>query len=489
MVVDRDQPQGRILWVSESARALRIRPGMRYATGLSLARDLRAGTVSDAEVDAVVAALTDRLRTLSPSVEPAREEPGVFWLDASGLDRLYGSPEVFARRARSALRETGYRCRVAVGFSRLGTYILASSTETAIASPERAEPGVVVARDVEQERALASCAPLSDLHLEPALAASLDRLAVRTVGEFVALPAASIRTRFGVEAYRLHRLATGSLFAPLTPKAAVEIPTAHAYLEPPETDIHRLLFGIKRHLHALLLALAERQEALTELRIRLHLERGRGIGDVRTETVRTAAPTLDARQIIDLVRLRLESAPPEAGVEEILIQTGSVRAEREQLELFARLEGASSGASARAPDLREANLALARVRAELGDQAVVRACLRDGHLPEASYTWEPLESVQEPRPRVVSVLPLVRRLHARPKALPPQARRDPDGWLLDGLHHGHVVRCDGPYIVSGGWWATAVHREYHFAETRDKSLYWIYYDRQRRRWFIHGHVE
>ena len=47
-VVDRDEPQGRILWVNEAARQARILPGRRYAEGLSLSAELRAASV-DAE--------------------------------------------------------------------------------------------------------------------------------------------------------------------------------------------------------------------------------------------------------------------------------------------------------------------------------------------------------------------------------------------------------------------------------------------------------
>src|SRR5690348_15413835 len=50
VVVEEDAPQGRILWVNEKARAARILPGHRYAHGLSLARDLRAGVVSEREI-------------------------------------------------------------------------------------------------------------------------------------------------------------------------------------------------------------------------------------------------------------------------------------------------------------------------------------------------------------------------------------------------------------------------------------------------------
>jgi protein ImuB len=61
--------------------------------------------------------------------------------------------------------------------------------------------------------------------------------------------------------------------------------------------------------------------------------------------------------------------------------------------------------------------------------------------------------------------------------------------MLHGLEQGPVVRVDGPYVVAGGWWNRPVHREYHFAETRKGDLLWVYYDRMRRRWFLHGRVE
>jgi protein ImuB len=88
------------------------------------------------------------------------------------------------------------------------------------------------------------------------------------------------------------------------------------------------------------------------------------------------------------------------------------------------------------------------------------------------------------------VRPLVRRVFARPQQLPAQARlaRD-DGWLLSGLEHGAVVRIRGPYIVSGGWWAHELVREYHFAELRRGDCMWVYYDRNRRHWFWQGAVE
>ena len=169
-----------------------------------------------------------------------------------------------------------------------------------------------------------------------------------------------------------------------------------------------------------------------------------------------------------------------AGVTEIDLEVSVVRATREQLRLF-------EVQSRR--DLRAADRAVARIRAEFGEQTVVRAALTDGHLPEATFVWQPLPHVVRPTPIPVETRPLVRRLFATPRRLPLRLRHEPDGWMLRGAQHGHVVHLHGPYIVSGGWWRTSVHREYYFAKTRDGAWNWIYYDRRRRAWFLHGEVE
>jgi protein ImuB len=44
-------------------------------------------------------------------------------------------------------------------------------------------------------------------------------------------------------------------------------------------------------------------------------------------------------------------------------------------------------------------------------------------------------------------------------------------------------------VISGGWWVHPIHREYYFTRARRGDVLWIYYDRQRRRWFLQGAVE
>jgi protein ImuB len=216
---------------------------------------------------------------------------------------------------------------------------------------------------------------------------------------------------------------------------------------------------------------------LTKLNLGLRFER---LGD-HIEGLRPAAPTLDAARLLELVRLRLEAQRrlPD-GVVEVVLHAESTKATREQLGLFAERPRRDPAA---------ANRALARIRAELGDDAVVRARLVDGHVPEARFTWENLDGVAAPRPPEADRSTLVRRIYAQPVPLPARARHEPDGWMLRGLEHGPVVRVLGPYVVSGEWWSEPVHRDYHFVETQKGDVLWIYYDRPQRRWFLQGRVE
>jgi protein ImuB len=247
-----------------------------------------------------------------------------------------------------------------------------------------------------------------------------------------------------------------------------------------------LIFTIKPPLDRLIARLAGRGRAITALHLELVLKHAVANITTRVECIKPAVATLDARGLLALIRLRLASVPLEAPINALRLWADDAQATREQLALFAEKPRR---------DLRAADRALAQLRAELGEDAVVRAVLREGHLPEASFGWERLIHVAPAQARAPTIMPLIRRVFAQPRLLPPQERqvRD-DGWLLSGLEQGAVARIVGPYIISGGWWRgsssnDAIHREYHFAELRRGDCLWVYFDRNRRRWFWQGSVE
>jgi protein ImuB len=487
-VVAEDKPQGLILWVNERARQQGVLPGLRYAAALSLAAGLHAGEVKSTEIQKAIRELIHRLMHFTPEVEPASEEPGVFWLNGMGLTFLYPSFDQWACALHADIAAQKFQVSVAAGFTRFGTYAVA-----------KVKGGITVFNDPAEERQAAQKIPLQGLDLDPDFRDPLFKLGIKTVGALLSLPPVGLRERFGAKVYRLHRMAAGDLWTPLSPVQPEEPIKQHRILDDPESDTTRLLFLIKQLLHPMLVILAARAQALVALWLVFLVDKN----DRLKEQIRPAAPTLDSNQILDLVRLRLESLKFSAGITEITLEAEACAATAEQLRLFN--EGpVLSGVEGPKRDLDAANRALARLRAEFGDDAVVKAKLKDGHLPEARFTWEHLTHIQLPKNDLNGAQRLnglndlnrsapnmlVRRITAKPVPLPGGPRHThEDGWLILGHKYGSVDKLCGPYVFSGGWWNKEIQRDYYFAETRRGAIAWVYYDRVRRRWFLQGFIE
>ncbi len=470
-VVNRDAAQGTVLWANEAARARRVLPGLRYAAALSLVPGLRAAEVPTADVAGAVASLTDSLRFYTPDVEPAPDEPGVLWLGASGLSLLYPSLARWAELVRDEITRAGFEAVVVVGFSRFGAYAVAR------ASPD---PRVHVLADEAEEHALLAGVPLSRLRIDPGVRDTLSRLGITSLGGFLALPGNGIRTRFGKEAHHLYRLAKGERNAPLQPSIPREPVAATVHLDYPEGDLERLMAVTEREVRALARRLDDRGEVLSAIALRIEFDDG----TKAAERLQPASPTLEFVQIVELLRLRLAgtlAAHPRArGVSSLGIEIEGATASHTQSDLFDVRPARDRTAAARA---------MARVRAELGEGAVVRAVLRDGHLPEARFEWEPVTSLPEPKARSVKAPPLVRRIYARPVAFSTGRHRSAEAELIKHIDEGTVRETLGPYIVSGGWWTRDVQREYYFVRTSTGRALWMFYDRRRMGWFIQGEVE
>ena len=479
-VVAEDSPQAPLLWLNEAARRSGLLPGMRYAAALSIDRHLQAGTVAEAQVTATCGRLHRHLLRYSPRVEPARHEPGVFWLDAGGLERVGGPLRNWTGRLSAGLRRAGWIAGVTVGFTRFGTYCLA-----------RCHRQVQILESPDQERAIYGRVPLARLELPPRLRDDLAKLGVGTVADLTALPVTGLAARFGPETLELVQLAKGLRHDPLQPVVPPAPLRSEEVFDDPETDAWRLLFVIKRLLHPLLDRLADGRQAIALLHCELRLDdRAR---TCRRETLQPAAPTLDAVLLMELVRLRLETLELAAGVERVILQADGVDAPPEALELFRRRLRRDPAAALRA---------VARLKAELGDDAVVTARLHPAHLPEATFSWQPVTRLTAPVPRQPQrpeTRPLVRRLLPRPRPLlagaADLAHKD-GGQLLraaagpggGGIDYGRI-QAHGPHLLSDGWWAGETRRVYHFLESEHGPLVWVFFDERRRRWFLQGKVE
>jgi len=460
-IVDDEGPHGRITHLDTLAKKSRLRIGMRQSIARDLLPTLRTAVVSDEEIAEISAELITSLQTFSPRVE-AIDHPGAFHLDPEGLRGLYGGYRNWATCIYRYLQARQWRSAVTVGFHRHRTL--------AVAMTDR---GVTVLESPEEECERSNETPLGMFGLPGALCESLRALGIETLGDFLGVPSGELHSRFGIEASALHDAFADGLQLPIQPHAFDEPARISFQIDPPDEDQHRLLFAMKGALNSLLHQVHARGEAIQSLDLALHLERS----PTHREHLEPASPTLDSMLLLELIRLRLGEAILQGAVEEVELLATTVHARAEQTSLPGHQPHR---------DMSAAHRALARIRAAYGERSVTMARIREAHLPEASFRWEPTQHARASERNVTSsIFSMIRRVYPKPKPLPPREPREPEAGPSLSKDHA-IEHMYGPYRVSGGWWKRLVERDYYYAETDRGDFLWLFYDRPRKRWFLHG---
>ncbi len=291
----------------------------------------------------------------SPRVEEAG--PGLVYLDAVGLEGLFGGERQLGDRLSRAASERGLRAQVGIAGSRLGARLAA-----------RSGGGVTIVRPGGDAVFLAP-APLALLDLSEEMAARLDRWGIRTLGELTALPSAALFERLGSEGPRLQRLARGEDLRPLIPWAPA----------PPFEESVECEWGLDtlEPLAALVVDLAERicvrlvRRGLAadgfEWSCRLA---GRGAHE---GSLALAAPMSEASAIAALLKVALESRPPQGVVEAVTLKAHPQRIAPAQDSLTERSR----------PSPRLVTAALTRLIALVGARQLGVPALLDSHRPDA----------------------------------------------------------------------------------------------------------
>ncbi len=438
----------------------------------------------------------DALEAVAREFSPRLEVHGdrEISLDLSGLARLFGDARTIAEELRRTAADRGLRVRVAIAATRVTARLLVHHR----AGLTIAEPGT--------EAAVLAPLPLSLLTVVAPgdgirMADTLRRWGLRTLGDVAALPPDDVAARLGQDGVAWQRCARGDDARPLVPAVPEERFEQALDLEWPIEGLEPLSFVLGRLMDPLSAHLERRGRGAAVLHVRLHLV----TRVVHERSLQLPAPMRDARALRTLALLDLESHPPGAAIDRVVVAVDPTPGRVVQFSLLTRP----------LPSPEQLSTLNARLAALMGDGRCGSPVLADTWQPGA-FAMQPFaprdEGPPDPRsrgdaeshpsddlrdsasPRSVAPALALRRFR-----MPAPARvRVEDGRpvrvAIDrrGFGGGRVETAAGPWRTSGAWWVdggAAWDRDEWDVSLSDGVSYRIFRQRDGGAWFVVGIVD
>jgi len=416
-----------------------------------------------------VAVLEGVAREFSPRIEVLGKRE--LALDLNGVARLFGNGQEIAASIRATAADRGLRVRVAIAATRTAARLLVHHRAGITVIPSGTEAEVLAPLPLTLLRALRRNDP-NDPNDPNDLLLTLRRWGLRMLGEFTALPADAVAARLGQEGVWWQRAAAGEDPLPLVPSVPEERFEQALELEWPIDGLEPLSFVLGRLMELLERHLEQRDRGAAVLHVRLHLVKGEdGTRPVHERTLQLPTPIRDARTLRTLALLDLESHPPSAAIDRVIVAVDPTPGRIVQYSLLTRP----------LPSLEQISTLMARLNALMGEGRCGAPAVVDSWQPgafamqpfnpkeatAASHDYQQrrhedtesgnqdLRGSGSPWPTsrdtpVVALrrfrLPIPARVHVE-QGKPLRVTTD-----RRGLSGGRVEQCAGPWRTSGGWW-------------------------------------
>ena len=405
------------------------------------------------------------LQAVAADFSPRFERRGeAVILDLAGLERLFGHPRAIADELRKAATERGVRASVAIAGTCTAAHLLAmwrvqkdppymaNVDHTSNVGRVLSDPAVV-----ERGGDADALAPLP-LDLLQRLGSSdllptFRRWGLRTLGDLAALPADAVSARLGAEGLRWHRLAQGHDLRPLQPDVPDERFEQAFDLEWPIEGLEPLSFVLGRLLEPLAAHLERRGRGAAVLHLRLHLV----TRTVHERSLQLPAAMRDARTLRTLLLLDLESHPPPAAIDRVVVAADPMPARVLQFSLLARP----------LPSPEQLSTLMARLSALMGENRCGSPVVVDSWKPGA-FALKPFRPSADDKsqlpttnsqtvnrqPPTANPVVALRRFRIPVPARVRAHEGTPLHVVIDrrGFTGGSVQSAAGPWRTSGDWW-------------------------------------
>jgi protein ImuB len=398
----------------------------------------------------------------------ATDAPDGILLDATGCAHLWGNEKKYLTEIFSRFKALGYSIRMG----------MADTIGMAWAAARHKKEARIIESGA-QSQALLDLPPEA-LRIDPAITERLYQLGLDRIGEFIDMPGAALRRRFGDQIiHRLHQ-ALGTREEFIEPVIPVE-----PYQERLNSfDPVATRAGIEMALEQLLEKLCSRLS-----------KEGKGIrscvftcyrvdNKIQSIEIKTIKPSFNTKHLFKLFENKIEGIEPDLGIELFILTANKVE------DITTTQESIWNGTGG----LQNTHLSelLDRLSGKLGASTISRYLPQVHYWPERSF--KPALSLDEkpsidwgfkPRPLQLLAVPEIIEVTSLLPDYPPMHFR-----YKGKLHK--VVKADGPERIEQEWWLQkGVHRDYYSVEDEEGCQYWVfrsghYEGNKKPQWFIHG---
>ena len=392
-------------------------------------------------------------------------------LDISGSERLFGSDRQLAQRVHDALRELHIGARVAAAPSIGAAWALSRYHQESVCAASPAE-----------HREMLAALPVPALRISPDVEAALLEVNICRIGELLALPRSAIMTRFSIEPLTRLDQALGrekEVIVPVRPHRPIKVSRSFEY---PLLSCEITKQAAREMLAEILTAL----ERLGRKLRCLTLEVRAAEGPATVKNIVFSAPTSNGRHIWKLLDNALEQLTARGGVSACTLACA-------QDEYFPPESSSHLPEdTAEAPDYQFGEL-LDILKLQLGEQQVRTLKTAATHIPERSFSYEPLREpvrssngeaplVNADRPSVLFPVPEpIRTMAILPDS--PPVRLEWREHLYD------IMTGIGPERIAPEWWRGTKQeeaRDYFKVQLSTGIWLWVFRTAQEQQWYLHG---
>ena len=397
------------------------------------------------------------------SVDP----PDGLFLEATGCPHLWGGEKNYLEDISQKLTRRGYDVRIAIADTPGVAYGVARFGK---------EPLVTPGQNLETLLAL----PPEALRLEPETVERLHKLGLHHIRQFIHMPRASLRRRFGQNLLMRLDMALGFQLETIEPVIPpVPYQERLPCLEPIVTAAG-IQIALQQLLKTLCFRLQQEQKGLRGAVFKGY----RVDGKVERIEIGTNLPTHNVHHLFKLFEIKLTSIEPALGIELFILEAPKVEDHYPHQEKMWEGTGGLD-------DIRLSEL-IDRLAGRVGKNSIHRYVPDEHYWPERSFKSAiSLHDKTTAAWRTDKLRPLqLLRIPERIEVTAPIPDYPPMLFRYKGKVY-KIIRADGPERIEQEWWIQeGQHRDYYRVEVEEGHRYWIFrsghYDDKTFKWYVHG---